>query len=151
MKFQERPYTCGAAAACNALRCFNIRVAERRAWGAGETNEESGTDESGVLAILRRYGDGLTAREYHNGNRHEAWLWLLGAIGEGASIILCVDAWLHWVVGMGRLGNRVLVFDSANFKKNKAESGIHILTKRQLMRRWVARDGSYYAIALYKQ
>lgn len=151
MRYQQVPWSCGAASVVNTLRAFGRKVAETRVRAAAGT-DQTGTESIGILTALRVFG--LTAVEYSGQTKNHAWRWLQGALLQGSVIILSVDRWTHWVTCIGLVGDRVILIDSANVIANKKENGIHVISKEQLIRRWYhakQADGqSLYAICVSK-
>jgi len=133
MKYQRSSWSCGAAAVVNAIRVFGTKVSEYKVRGLAGTTKE-GTDEVGIMNAVRALG--FTAAPYTSDSSNNAFQWISGQLIHGSPVILCLDAWLHWAVAVGYLGDRVVVIDSSNFSINKKENGVHIFTKNQLMRRW---------------
>lgn len=151
MRYQLRPWTCGPASVRNALRCFGHKVSELKIRQYTNTTQEEGTSEEGVLNAIRKLG--YTASEFHNDSNQEAWEWLLENLAEGNPVILCLDAWQHWATAVGVLGNRVVLVDSSDLRNNKAENGVCLLSKKELLWRWrYSRKGPVecrlYAIAV---
>src|SRR4029077_10892853 len=144
MKYLELNSSCGSAAVVNALRVFGCKVSEARVRSAAGT-DWTGTGPSGIVAALRKFG--LTAQEFTDSNPGKAWLWLHGAIGQGRAVIVAVDASEHWVKVIGRSGERVVVFDNPGTKRNMYECGVHVLNRRQMLRRWLwGRGSEFYGI-----
>lgn len=148
MRFQERKWSCGSSAVVNCLRCYGIKVPERRVRSYSGTTEEHGADEFGIKDALNSLG--FVAHEYTSPKRIEAVTWLTGALVMSQPCILCVDSWSHWVTVVGKIGDRFIIIDPANTKTNKSENGIHIVSKKQLTRRWASKDNMFYAIAVTK-
>lgn len=152
MRYQQYPYSCGAAAITNAFRAYGYKIAERRIRAVAGTTE-NGTDEDGVLAAVRYFG--FKAIEYSTNSGTEAWSWLCGTLSQGKPVILCTEAWEHWTVAVGMLGNRAIIIDSSNFKKNKSENGVHVWSRPWLMKKWKngrksVEGNRFYAIAVSK-
>lgn len=149
MRFQDAPGTCGAAAVVNACRAFSIRVPERSVRKLAGTDGD-GTDQQGIIFALRSLG--LSAEEYRGTRRSPSWQWLHGALLHGRVIILCMDNWQHWTTAIGSLGDRVILIDSTNTKANRAENGVHVLSRDRLLRRWGCPGGDhrYYGIGVSK-
>lgn len=113
-----------------------------------------GTDEQGLKNAAAMLG--YRTSEMWTGDRVQAWDWLRGSLVAGKPVILCFDAWEHWVVAIGMLGSTVVIYDPARFKNNQAEGGIHHLDRTKLMYRWwnarksVGTKKRAYAIAIHK-
>lgn len=154
MKYQRDPWSCGAAAVVNAARVFGKKINEYTIRGLANTTKENGTQEWGILAALRSEEVGLTATEFSSNNKVESWAWLHWQLNKGKPVILSTQAWEHWVVAVGALGDYVVIIDSSNFKNNKKENGVHILTKEKLLYHWwnarksVEGEERLYAIAV---
>lgn len=150
MRLQKYPWSCGAAAVVNSLRAHGITVSEERAIKATGANV-NGTDEHGICRAVRYFG--CAVYEYLSRSKEESWLWLHGSIARGASVILCVDEWQHWVSIIGSMGDRVVLVDSGYDRKNVREHGVHVISKRSLMRRWITHGDKHeqmYAILVRK-
>lgn len=133
MKFQTKPWKCGPACVRNTLRAFGMKVSEDYLTNLCGTTK-MGTDEHGVMAALKAYG--LKVEEYRSDSKKHAWQWLHGTLLHGEAVILCTQAWEHWVVCVGSLGDRVTIIDSSNYKYNKSENGVHVRDKDWLMCQW---------------
>ena len=134
MKFQTTHWKCGPACVRNTLRTFGIKVSEDYLTNLCGTTKD-GTDEHGIMYALR--DQGMIATEYFSNSKKHAWQWLHGTLLHGEAVILCVQAWEHWVVCIGTgPDNRVTIIDSSNFKYNIAENGVHLWTKARLMEQW---------------
>ncbi len=146
IKFQKNKWSCGAAAVVNVLRCYGQKVNEYVIRGlAGttrpirdpETNkliEDGGTSHTGIIRALKEFG--YSTIEYKSMSKENAWDWLVDKQSEGYYIILCVEAWEHYVVAAGICKDRVTVIDSSNYNNNKAENGTHTWDKDKLMHKW---------------
>jgi ABC-type bacteriocin/lantibiotic exporter with double-glycine peptidase domain len=134
MKWQSKPWKCGPAAVRNALRAFGVKVSEDVLSKMCGTTDQ-GTDEYGIMDAVR--GQGFVATEYRSGSKKNAWHWLHGTLGHGEVVILCTQAWEHWVVAIGTSGkDRIIIIDSSNFKYNVSENGTHVWKKSWLMYQW---------------
>lgn len=133
---------------CPCEECKEVRRLWRR-------HCDAGTSEQGVVRALKFFSN-LKVNEYGTNDKHHAWQWLHGSLIHGRVVILCARTWSHWVTVIGSLGDRVIVFDSMNTKSNKAEHGIHVLTKEQLIKQWwnaaawVGNEKRMYAISVGK-
>jgi ABC-type bacteriocin/lantibiotic exporter with double-glycine peptidase domain len=166
MKYQKDTWTCGAAAVVNALRCHGRKVSEYKVRGlagtvpdvrdsSGKLLEHGGTDHNGMVEAIRELG--YSATEYFSMSEEDSWEWLHGQLIHGHPVILCVEAWMHWVVCAGTLGDRVVIINSSNFKNNQAENGVHVWDKDKLVEQWYnarkscTEDHRLYAIAVRKK
>lgn len=133
LKRQTTPWKCGPATVRNTLRAFGLKVGEDAISSLCGTTEE-GTDENGIMYALRSYG--CTVTEYKSDSKKNAWQWLHGSLLHGEAVILCTQAWEHWIVCVGSLGNRVVIVDSSNFKYNVSELNTHVWAKDWLLYQW---------------
>lgn len=151
MKYQSLQYKCGPGAIRNALRALGTKLGEDTISAACGT-DEGGTDDYEIIAGIRSFG--FSANEFSSLDKRAAWDWLHGCLLHGKVVILCVEAWEHWVVAIGSNGDRVVIIDSSNFKYNKAENGTHVWSKKHLMNKWwnarrsVEGENRLYAIAV---
>jgi ABC-type bacteriocin/lantibiotic exporter with double-glycine peptidase domain len=154
MRLQENSYSCGPAAIRNAFRVFGHKVSLKNIAAACGTTED-GTDDVEMLQGIRAFN--YTATEYKANSKTEGWLWLHGCLTHDRVVILCINDWQHWVVCIGSLGNRVVIFDSANYASNIKENGVKVWSKRHLMQAWwnanPNREGypPLYAISISKK
>ena len=133
MKHQTKPWKCGPATVRNVLRAFGVKDSEDHlTYLCGTT--KNGTDEFGMMDAIKHHG--FRVSEYRSNSKKDAWLWLHGSLLHGEAVVLCTQAWEHWVVCVGSLGDRVVIIDSSNFKYNKAENGVHVWGKDWLMYQW---------------
>lgn len=147
MRFQRKPYSCGAAAVVNAVRCFGQRVAEHRVRALSSTTEKQGCDEHGIVAALRALGfDGETAQW---GKLDDAFASLVLSVMEGHPVIICTRELEHWVTVVGHLHTdprRVVVIDPDDAKKNREENGVYLVSKRDLGKIWRSKEAGYFGI-----
>lgn len=145
-----RTWSCGPAAVVNAVQALGKRVTEGRVRSLAGTTEETGTDEDGLIVAVR--GLGLTATAHHSSHSADAWSFIRANAMDGRPCLICVDSWGHWVTVIGTVGDRIVVFDPANTKKNAKENGISVLSRTQLLRRWRCPNEQepLYAIAVGK-
>lgn len=144
MRYQRNPYSCGAAAVVNALRCYGRRVPEVRIQAAGGTTPEEGTGEQGIMTALRAHGCG--AANFETRSVTEAMSYLEGSMEEGVPVIICTQQLQHWVTVIGMVGTRFVVVDPSNSRRNRSENGVHVLPRFVLRRSWMSRDGRYFGI-----
>ena len=144
-----RSWSCGPASIVNAARAIGVRVSEGRIRKLAGTTED-GTDESEMIQAAR--GIGLTATSHSSKDQAAAWAFVKANVLEGRPCCLCIDQWTHWVAVIAVVGDRVILADSANTKKNKSENGIISLSRTDLCKRWRAPGESepFYAIAVGK-
>lgn len=154
MKFQEKKWSCGAAAVRNCLRSLGIRAPERQIRYYAETSKDFGTSEYGIINALKEWK--CVVREYHFSSKNKAWIWLHETLQSGKPVIMAVDNWEHWIVAVGSMGDKVCIFDSANFKYNKYENGCHVWDKDKTLYKWwndrisVESNNRIYAISVKK-
>lgn len=133
----------------NAARALGIRVAEGRIRALAGTTED-GTDEDELIAAAR--GIGLKATAHHSADQSAAWAFVRANVLDGRPCVLCIDQWRHWVTVIGIVGDRVLLCDPNDTKKNASENGIYSLSRPDLLRRWrhPSDEEPFYAIAISK-
>lgn len=150
MRYQAEGWSCGPASIVNACRALGRRVAERTVRSLCGSTPELGTDDHQMIAGVR--GLGLTATPYLGADAASAWAFVRSNAMEGRPSLICIDQWRHWVAVVGIVGNSVIVIDPINTLSNKAENGIHTMSRTRLVRRWRCRDQeqSFYAIAVGK-
>jgi hypothetical protein len=109
-------------------------------------NQEAiyGTSESRIFIALDKLKlNYQTLRLDAEGGESLAYDALLCALSRARPVILCVDKLAHWVGAIGRLGERVMVADSAHHEI------VLSYNRRDLMARWM-HDGengaAYYGI-----
>ncbi len=100
---------------CKCVACSDLR----RTW-RDDADCSAGTDEHGIIAAIRHFGDTLTASAYQSNSRDNAWQWLHGSLIHGRVAILCISSWQHWVLAMSTSGDRVTLFDPYPSKKNQS-------------------------------
>jgi hypothetical protein len=103
-----------------------------------------------MIAGIR--GLGLTATPHSSADVATAWAFVRSNAMEGRPTLICIDQWRHWVAVIGAVGNLVIIADPIDTKSNRAENGIHALSRPRLLRRWRCRDEQqpFYAIAMGK-
>lgn len=87
-------------------------------------------------------------RESLGKNGNQAWRILRRALSRGP-VILCVDHDQHWITAIGKLAEKVIIFDSKRTYQNCLENGVYILSRRQLLFRWKGPRGRYYALIVF--
>lgn len=149
MRFQADRYSCGVFAIMNALRAAGVKVSEKRVRAHSGTTEEHGTSEHGIRNALERIG--WVGEDLVADTKAKTFQALLSALDGGSPVILCVDDDQHWVAAVGRCGKNVIVHDSGRTKKNKAEHGSQVYTKKKLTERWENRKGKLFGIVVKKK
>jgi ABC-type bacteriocin/lantibiotic exporter with double-glycine peptidase domain len=145
-----KPWSCGPAALVNALRALGCRVSEGRIRALAGTTKD-GTDEKQLILAARALD--MTVLEHHGSDKVAAWSFIRSSIIDGRSCLICVDHWRHWVTVVGIIGDRVLIFDPSNVKKNVSENGLSSMLKTDLLKVWScpAEDRPFYAIAVSRK
>lgn len=148
MKYQSRSHTCGPAALGNAARALGISASERRLVSLSGCTEDLGADEHGLIAAAREIG--LKATPHWTADKNAAWAFVRAAALDGRPCLLCISNWGHWVTTIGMLGDRIVLDDPSNSAANVSENGTHVLTRKQLLKRWRHRHEAepFYAIAI---
>lgn len=147
VRYQKTSYSCGATAVMNALRSLGKRVSERRISSLAGTEPEKGTTEDGVLVSIRELG--FVAMRYETDDKVAAWAWMSESLKSSRPIILCISNWQHWVTAIGMLGDRVIIVDPTNAMTNKRENGVVVLSKRELIRKWMhSQKGGFFGISI---
>lgn len=148
MRYQSSEFTCGPAALGNAARALGMTISERRIVSLSGCTPELGTDEHGLIIAARELG--LKATPHWTADRNAAWAFVRAAALDGRPCILCTNNWGHWVTIIGMLGDKVILDDPSNSAKNVNENGTHVLTRKQLLKRWKHRheEEPFYAIAI---
>jgi ABC-type bacteriocin/lantibiotic exporter with double-glycine peptidase domain len=149
MNFQLRKGVCGPAAIVNSLRCFGVRVSQKRVIKLAGTDEDTGTDEYGILSALTALG--FSGTPYAGKTKTDALTWLTHALGSGP-VIICVNNWDHWVTVIAKSVDKYVVIDSSNTLHNKRENGVHVYSSRELVKKWFnTKEMCLYAIAIAKR
>lgn len=146
MKIQQKNHDCGPFAILNALLAIGKRTSLREIKRHTATTED-GTNEHGLQNCVERLG--LVATEF-TASKTEAYQIVKDNVSVGRPVILCVEAYRHWVAAVGVIGNRIIVMDSWNSMANKAECGINVCNKNQLLRWWLTPNEGYYGIIISK-
>jgi len=149
MRSQLKSYSCGAAALVNAGRALGKKFSEGKVRKLAGTTED-GTDEVGLIAAAR--GLGLSATPNWTSDRNAAWSFVRANVLDGRPCLVCIDNWGHWATVIGIVGDRVLLMDPSNSKRNMDELGVHSMSRTELLKRWKHRtqEEPFYAIAVGK-
>jgi ABC-type bacteriocin/lantibiotic exporter with double-glycine peptidase domain len=141
MRFQSNRSACGPAALHNALASLGIdRSEDELIKLAGQT--PNGTNATGLIRAAKSI-PGADPRPVRWKDEDEAGIALWYYISErGRPLILCVDAFDHWVACTGHLGTRFAVIDSAD------NALVLYYTHTELIKRWVGPKGGYHGIVL---
>lgn len=148
MKYQALAHSCGPAALRNAAVALGVSVTEARLRALAGCTEELGTDEHGLICAAREIG--LKATPHWSSDKNAAWAFVRSNVMDGRACLLCTSNWGHWVTVIGVLGDRVVLDDPSNAAANVHENGTHVLTRKQLLKRWRHRHEAepFYAVAL---
>jgi ABC-type bacteriocin/lantibiotic exporter with double-glycine peptidase domain len=144
MRFQQKTFSCGAAAVVNALRCYGKRVPEKLIRTRAGTNKKDGTQEDhdpkdpsriGMKETLRSFG--FFGNSFEEMTIKDAFKQLDVWIALGCPVVICVQHFEHWVVVVGKLGDdKYIIVDSSRWAYNKQENGIHVMTRKRLTEFW---------------
>lgn len=149
VRYQAVPWSCGPASIVNGCRALGAKASERSVRAACGTTKD-GTDDHQMIAGIREIG--MTATAHSSKDMADAWAFIRSNAMEGRPSVICIDQWKHWVTVIGTIGGSVIIVDPSNVKANKAENGIHVLSRTKLARRWRCpnEDLPFYAIAMGK-
>ena len=138
MKLQryDHPW-CGPAALQNALRALGLFIRQEELVHLCGTTED-GTDEKGLIKALNRLP--VDFYPIYDFKRLSALSSLDASLSCGEPVIICVDDWDHWVVVIGKLGTRYLIFDSTNDSWNREEQGCWSVDADTLIKKWRCSD-----------
>jgi ABC-type bacteriocin/lantibiotic exporter with double-glycine peptidase domain len=112
MKFQDTKADCGPTALYNALHALGLRRTPQELAVLCRTTAQDGTSSAKLLAAVRKLE--LSAWRIRETRDQAALGLMLYALENGRPLVCVVDRGEHWVAVVGRLGNRVLVADSAD-------------------------------------
>ena len=144
MKAQSRSYTCGAAAASNALECLGVRRTQAQLSRLGYVSPETGTDEEELKRML--LASEAAVDEWDFTMEALSKDWLRSHLTTRGPVIACMDNWEHYCTIIGFCGNRYVVFDPA------LGVGIRVYDWAGLKTRWclsrAAAGPRYYAIGV---
>jgi hypothetical protein len=132
---QPNDWTCGPFALKHALITLGrLESTEELARAAG-THWWTGTDEIGLAKAARRQDCLLPMQRKRRGDvaRKE----LVHFLKKRLPVLLCVDDWGHWITVVGREKDSFVVIDSL------LDPVIHVLSWRELWRRWRYLDHDY--------
>lgn len=148
MKLQRSNFKCGIFAIMNALRCFGVKISEKRLAKHTSTTKTEGTSEFGIRNCLDRLN--YEHNEINAADEEDAWTELYAFLEGGSPVILSVDSGEHWLTAIAVLGeDRVVVFDSDSVDPaNRKEHGTHVWDAEQLFKRWKMVNDLYYGISV---
>lgn len=107
---------------------------------------EQGTTEHGIKNALERLGFSHADFTFSVGDR--TWLVIQESIKAGNPVILSVDNQDHWIVAIGVVGDRLVVFDSWFAKWNRNENGVHVMTKAQVIKWMRYGENQFYGMCV---
>lgn len=132
MLIQHDNWRCGPHAIVNACLALGHDHSLDEVTRLARTTRQRGTDERGVLTAL-------AAMEYTalpmTARGPELWSHVRAAIDSGHAVILCVDSEDHWVAVIGKIGQRIVVFDSERTIANTETSGVHVCDEQEFTTR----------------
>lgn len=112
MKFQTLKHSCGPAALSAALQAVGIlRTEDELAHLAGTTTDGTGWDEMLTALLTVKKSEPILACVVFEEKVDVGLLRLLRALDDGHAVVLLVDDWSHYATAVGRLGDRVCIFD----------------------------------------
>jgi len=129
---------CGPTALQNALRSLGLFISQEELVHLCNTSDEDGTDEKGMMQALDRLP--VDYYQIHDFNGTAALSSLDCSLSCGEPAIICVDDWEHWVVVIGKLGVRYIIFDSTNDDWNREEQGCWSVDADTLIKKWRCSD-----------
>jgi len=136
MKFQKAIGYCGPASIQNALRCFGVKVSQEKVFALLEIPENErgeGIDEKDIMFALMSLG--FSPVRFESENKKSA-INLLREYVQQSPAILCTMDEQHWVVAIGTIGERIIVIDPNKTVRNQIESGILVMSPRELLNTW---------------
>lgn len=138
MKAPKKSYTCGPMAIVNGACALGIDLTEDVVAAACNCNKTVGTSDLGVIRGLKQ----LNFKSYvmETPGFSEAHAWLLGQLTFERPTILSFEEWDHYVVAIGRLGSRVIIYDSGLRK-----GSTRVLSEEQLQKEWLYKAAGLYA------
>jgi len=157
---QKSRFSCGAACLRNALQVLGRSVTEHEVRRRARTTAHGGTSERDMLRAIHSYGYkarvGRWQRRREDGKA--AWRWLCEELDAGHPVILNVDDLSHWVLAVGRMGNKVAISDPQRSRGIVPGRVVKLYGKRTFLKRWwcsaperwqtMGVESEYYGIAL---
>lgn len=146
MRFQSNRSACGPAALHNALASLGISRSEDELIQLTGQRPE-GTSAAGIIKAIRHISESVEPRlvgeaiSWRNADEAIRGLWWY-ITERGRPLILCVDAFDHWVACTGYLGYRFAVMDSADNRLAIYYDAADLLA------RWIGPKEKYYAVAV---
>ena len=145
MIYQRKIGWCGAATVCNALRCYNRKVTQRRVCLLAGGGSKEGLDEHDLIQALSALNHSTSTIST---DKESDAIGTLQFEARSHPVIISAEKEDHWVVVIGVLGDRFILFDSNRTLRNKAENGVQVLTPGKLARYWVGKGGKYFGIVV---
>ncbi len=157
---QKSRFSCGAACLRNALQVLGRSVTEHEVRRRARTTPHGGTSEHDMIRAIHSYGYRARVGRWANRveDRAAAWKWLCDELDAGHPVILNVDDLSHWVLAVGRMGNKVAVSDPQRSRGIVPGRVVKLYGRRTFLKRWwcsaPARwtahgvESEYYGIAL---
>lgn len=147
MRYQSTNYSCGPVAIANALRVFGKKIPERKIVKLSGATKD-GADEEQLITGIEALGYQATVI---SGDKPPALL--DPTLAAGQPIVMSVMNGKHWVTVVGKVGDRYVLVDSTRTKENMKENGVHLISRRELLRRWrcPSEPTKYYGIAIARK
>lgn len=151
MRLQIDDYSCGPCAIVNALAAIGITAPISKVARLAGTDAEKGTDENGVMNALAKLSVEHVALRFPDDA--STWAGVTQALDAGSSVVMCVDGVDHWIAIIGRIGDRVVAFDSQRTADNLRENGVCVYDEVELAERCRdSRDRSWhYGVRLLRR
>ncbi len=156
---QRAGFSCGAACLRNALQVLGKSVDEQEVRRRARTTPQDGTSETDLCRAIRSYG--YRPRVGRWSRRREdaqaAWTWLCKELDAGHPVILNVDDLSHWVLAVGRIGDRIAISDPQRVGRIVPGRVVKLYSRRKLLGRWWCNAGrlegkglvsEFYGVAL---
>lgn len=136
LELQRTTADCGVAALRAALTFFGVKATYKTIYKLAETSRINGTDSPNIMRVLEHFKLNFEVRQTFSNKV------AFKQLSESKHInILCIDEFDHWVVKICTHGDKTVIFDP--------QLGTLVLTKRQLLKRWVTSKGETYAIGIW--
>ena len=146
MKAQGKAWTCGIAAAANALECLGIKRTQGQIAALCHVTPPDGTSEEEIKRAVLACGCGVDEWEFALEALSKDWL--RQHLYRRGPAILAVEDFEHWITVIGVCGESYTCFDPA------AGVGIRVYTWTGLKTRWClsrAKAGPvYYGLGVCK-
>lgn len=149
MRYQQKSYSCGPAALLNAIKIFEKKITESKIRKLSSCSED-GTDENGLITAIRQLN--YTASTHWSADQTAAWSFIRANVMDGRPCLVCIDQWQHWVTIIGIIGDKVILIDPSNSKKNTSENGVFSLNRFKMIKRLKCSSETqpFYIIAIGK-